>query len=337
MSVCRTVTVNPVGKSFDCVPERSVLENALAVGIMLKHGCRDGRCGDCRTTLSSGKVTYPKGVELSESDRLGLTLLTCQAKCKSDLVLESPEVTEFNGISIQKLPSRVVSKELLADDVVRLTCRIAPGSAFNYLPGQYVDLSFRGVGCRSYSMATATTKDECLEFHIRLVPDGEVTPWVFEKLQPKQMLTIEGPYGSFYLRYNEDPHNVMPAIFLASGTGFAPIKALMESLIAKCQTKTVHLYWGGRKESDLYLDELCTSWAEEYPWFFYTPVLSDEPSDSWTGSRGFVHLAVIEDYPDLSLHEVYACGAPIVIESARKDFSERCNLNLENFYSDTFL
>lgn len=337
MSLSHVVTINPAGKSFDCGPEKSVLDNALAAGVMLKHGCRDGRCGDCRTTLSSGRVVYPQGVELSENDRLGLTLLTCQARCRSDLILESPEVSEFDGISIQKLPSRVVSKEKLADDVIRLTCRIAPGSTFKYLPGQYVDLSFRGVGCRSYSMATATIEDGCLEFHVRLVPDGKVTPWIFEEIQPKQMITIEGPYGSFYLRNNEKPYNSMPAIFLASGTGFAPIKALMESLIAKNQTKPVHLYWGGRKESDLYLSELCTSWTEQYPWFRYTPVLSDEPSDSWVGCRGFVHLAVMEDYSDLSMHEVYACGAPIVIESARKDFSERCKLNLDHFYSDAFL
>lgn len=331
------ITVSPVGKQFKSDPEKSVLDNALAAGIMLKHGCRDGRCGDCRTTLTSGRVIYPDEVNLSDSDLLGTTLLPCQAKSISDLRIEAPEVTEFDNISIQKLPCRLIKKEMLADDVVHLKCQLAPGSVFNYLPGQYVDLTFKNVGCRSYSMANASAEDGFIDFHIRLSPNGKVTPWIFKELQPKQLLTLEGPFGSFYLKEQKQNNTIKPAIFLASGTGFAPIKSLIEQLINEEKNKPVHLYWGGRKLKDLYFHDLCCEWTKKHHWFSYTPVLSDETTEKWNGRKGFVHLAVIEDYPDLSNYEVYACGSPLVIESAKKDFTKYCQLKLKNFFSDTFV
>ena len=325
------ITVDPVGKTFETNTDESILDAGLKAGVVLKHGCRDGQCGDCRTELKSGQVEYPGGLELSESDLAGKTVLTCQAKALSDLVLYSPEVTSFEGVTVQKVAARVMGKEQLADDVVKLTCKLAPGTVFNYVPGQYVDLTIKNVVTRSYSMATATTVDGCIELHIRLVPGGQATPIIFDEVQLKNVVTIEGPFGTFYLRESN-----APAIFLASGTGFAPIKALMEQLIDSGSSRKVHLYWGGRRAEDLYMDHLCRQWQSELEWFEYTPVLSDDLS-GWEGRSGFVHAAVIEDYSDLSGHQVYACGAPIVIDSARRDFVAVSGLDESNFFADAFV
>jgi CDP-4-dehydro-6-deoxyglucose reductase len=276
-------------------------------------------------------VTYPEGTELSETDRAGATVLTCQARPVSDLVLHSPEVTSFEGVTVQKVAARVMGKEQLADDVVKLTCKLAPGTVFNYVPGQYVDLTIKNVVTRSYSMATAKAVDGCIELHIRLVPGGQATPMIFEDVQLKNVVTIEGPFGTFYMRDSD-----APAIFLASGTGFAPIKALMEQLIANGSRRQMHLYWGGRRAQDLYMDHLCRQWQAELDWFEYTPVLSEDLS-GWSGRTGYVHVAVMEDYPDLSAHQVYSCGAPIVVDSAKRDFTAKCGLDSQHFFADAFV
>lgn len=325
------VTVDPVGKTFDVHAGDSILDAGLKAGVVLKHSCRDGQCGECRTELKSGQVEYPEGLELSETDRAGTTVLACQARPLSDLVLHSPEVTSFEGVTVQKVAARVMGKEPLADDVVKLTCKLAPGTVFNYVPGQYVDLTIKNIVTRSYSMATAEAVDGCIELHVRLVPGGQATPMIFEEVQLKNVVTIEGPFGTFYLRDSD-----APAIFLASGTGFAPIKALMEQLIASGSGRRVHLYWGGRAAQDLYMDHLCRQWQAELDWFEYTPVLSDDIS-GWSGRTGFVHAAVIEDYSDLSPYQVYACGAPVVIDSARRDFTAQCGLQESNFFADAFV
>tara|TARA_R110002167_G_scaffold221290_2_gene426015 strand:- start:854 stop:1852 length:999 start_codon:yes stop_codon:yes gene_type:complete len=330
-----TITVNPVGKTFDTHEGETILDAALRSGIMLKHGCRDGRCGDCRTLvetpISEGAVTYPAGLALAETDQAGTTVLCCQAVAHQDLALNAPEVTELEGISIQKLVSRVLLKDQVSSDVIVLKLMLAPGSDFPYLPGQYIDITLPNGVTRSYSMASRQLQENAIELHIRLKPDGTGTPFIFNELGLRKMVTVEGPFGSFYLRDSD-----APMVLLASGTGFAPIKAIMEQLIAEGNERPVRLYWGGRSAEDLYMSTLCEDWAERLPWFDYIPVVSDT-TDGWVGRTGFVHQAVVADLNDLSAHEVYACGAPIVIESARRDFVGQCGLSSANFYSDAFV
>ncbi|MCB5163031.1 FAD-binding oxidoreductase [Marinomonas algarum] len=335
-----TITVNPSGKVFESLEGETILDAALRSSIMLKHGCRDGRCGDCRTTLANpapaGAISYPETLLLEASDRAGETVLCCQAVANQDLVLTAPEVTELEGISIQKLMSRVKSKEAISDDVMVLKLMFAPGSEFPYFPGQYIDITLPNKVSRSYSMASQTPQDNAVELHIRLKPDGEGTPYIFNELATRKMVTVEGPFGSFYLRKTK-----APIIFIASGTGFAPIKAIMEQLIdlqgeANINARPVTLYWGGRSEQDLYMSDLCERWAKAFSWFKYIPVISDQ-KDNWSGRTGFVHRAVVEDYSALGSYEVYACGAPIVIESARRDLVNDCQLLPTNFYSDAFI
>jgi CDP-4-dehydro-6-deoxyglucose reductase len=205
-----------------------------------------------------------------------------------------------------------------------------------YHAGQYVEFLLRDGDRRSYSMANAPHllgEPPQLELHLRHMPGGKFTDQVFSSIKEKEILRIEGPYGGFFLRENSDK----PMIFLASGTGFAPIKALIEHMQHQAITRAVTVYWGGRRPADLYMHDWLVAQAAQMPHLRYVPVVSDPlPEDGWTGRTGFVHQAVMADTPDLSDYQVYACGAPIVVESARADFVAQCQLPADEFYADSF-
>ncbi|PFH09868.1 CDP-4-dehydro-6-deoxyglucose reductase [Collimonas sp. PA-H2] len=234
--------------------------------------------------------------------------------------------------AIQHRDMVVERLERAAADVAIIRLRNSSGAPLDYIAGQYLDILLADGQRRSYSMATPAGAD-VLELHVRHLPGGLFSDRVFAGLQVGERLQIEGPCGSFFLRDGSQP-----VILLASGTGFAPIKALLEDAIRSGSTRSMCLYWGGRKQSDLYLDALCRNWAETLPWFRYIPVLSEpEAGGGWPGRSGFVHLAVMQDYPDLSRHQVYACGAPVVVEAARRDFAAGCGLPAAQFFADAFL
>lgn len=235
---------------------------------------------------------------------------------------ERPAVTQASA--------RITGIERPAADVAVISLATEP--LLDYRPGQYLDVLLENGERRSYSMASLPG-EAGLELHIRHMPGGLFTDRVFGGLASGDTLRIEGPAGSFTLS-----EFGMPAILLASGTGFAPIKAMVAANAALFRPRAMHLYWGGRRRSDLYMDTLCRRWAEQYPWLTYVPVLSDlAPEDGWMGRTGFVHRAVMEDFPDLSGHEVYACGAPQMVEAARADFVQACRLPADNYYADAFL
>jgi CDP-4-dehydro-6-deoxyglucose reductase len=182
-------------------------------------------------------------------------------------------------------------------------------------------------------MANAPHNGPAVELHIRHMPGGKFTDHVFNAMKEKEILRVEGPYGSFYLRDD----SAKPMVLLASGTGFAPIKAVIEQMQHKGITRPATLYWGGRRPSDLYLDDWVQAQLAVMPNLTYVPVISNAlPEDNWTGRTGFVHRAVLEDFPDLSGHQVYACGAPIVVDSARAEYSAQAGLPPEEFYADSF-
>jgi CDP-4-dehydro-6-deoxyglucose reductase len=162
---------------------------------------------------------------------------------------------------------------------------------------------------------------------------GKFTDHVFGAMKEKEILRVEGPLGSFFLREDSDA----PIVLLASGTGFAPIKAIVEHMRAKGQARPAVLYWGCRRRADLYLHDWAVEAAAALPWLRYVPVLSEPaPEDAWSGRTGLVHQAVMADLPDLSGHQVYACGAPVMVESAQRDFVARCGLPEEQFFADSF-
>jgi CDP-4-dehydro-6-deoxyglucose reductase len=152
-------------------------------------------------------------------------------------------------------------------------------------------------------------------------------------MKERDILRFEGPLGTFFVRDDSDK----PMVLLASGTGFAPIKAIVEHLVQTGSKRAMTLYWGGRRPQDLYMDALCREWAATLPNFNYVPVISNaEADDNWSGRTGFVHQAVMADLPDLAGHQVYACGAPIMVESAKRDFVAQCQLPDDEFYADAF-
>lgn len=325
----------PVGLSCPLPPEHTVLDAALADGLMLKHSCRTGTCGSCKGRVLSGVVDHgdsPLAV-LGEAERAQGLALFCCARARSDLVIEAPEVTELRGISIQQMGVRVASIDKVSHDVAVLRLMLAPGASFGYFPGQYLQVLLKDGSRRSYSMATQTVRDNQLELHIRHMPGGVFSGHVFNALQPKAILRVEGPFGSFYLRDSQ-----RPMIFLASGTGFAPIQALLEQLREQGNRRPVYVYWGGRRREDLYRHAQLQAWEAQLPWLRYTPVLSEPVAAcDWQGATGFVHRQVLQDFHSLKDFDVYACGAPVVVDSARRDFVESRGLAAEHFHADAFV
>lgn len=329
------VTIEPSGHQFEVEPGNTILRAALAAGIALPCGCRNGSCGACKGRVVSGRVDrgpYAEGALTGAELAQGYALFCC-TRPLSDLVIASREVGTAGGMPVKTLPARVQEMTLLAPDVMRIRLRLPASERFQFLAGQYVDILLKDGGRRSFSLAHAPHADECLELHVRRVPGGRFTTHVFETMRARDILRLEGPHGAFYLR--ED--SAKPVILLAGGTGFAPIKSLVEHAFRQESDRPMTLYWGARDRAGLYLDDLAAGWAGSHDGFGYVPVLSEPAaSDAWRGRTGLVHRAVMADFPDLSGHQVYACGAPAMIEAARNDLMGACNLKVEDFFADSF-
>jgi CDP-4-dehydro-6-deoxyglucose reductase len=332
-----TITVQPSGRAFQADATETLLAAGIRQGIGLPYGCKDGACGSCKCKLVSGSVSHGahQAKALSTEEEAAGYVLTCCGTAQSDVMLESRQVTEAGAFPIKKMPVRVSSLTRASHDVMVLRLQLPAADAFQYHAGQYVEFLLRDGERRSYSMANAPHTQAAgpqMELHIRHMPGGTFTDQVFGTMKEKDILRIEGPYGSFYLREDSDK----PVVLLASGTGFAPIKAILEHMVHKGITRSATLYWGGRRPADLYQ----SAWIEEQlkvmPNLRYVPVVSDAlPEDGWSGRTGFVHQAVLQDQPDLSGHEVYACGAPVVVDSARRDYVA-AGLPEEAFFADAF-
>lgn len=329
------VSIEPSGHTFEADPSRSILDGALLEGFLLKHSCRKGTCGSCKGQVLSGEVDHGDSHfdVLSLAEREGGLALFCCAKARSALVIDAPEVTEFRGISVQQIAGRVASIDKVSDDVAILRLMLPPEHNFRYLPGQYVQVLLKNGQRRSYSMATSVLRDNQLEWHVRYMPNGIFSGHVFNELKPRELLRLEGPFGSFFLRSSD-----RPMVLLASGTGFAPIQALLEQLTGNGNRRPVYLYWGGRRRSDLYRHAELLEMEQTLAWFHYTPVLSrPSPACDWLGATGFVHKQVMKDFASLRDFEVYACGAPIVVDSARTDYINERALEPNCFFADAFV
>ena len=333
------ITIKNSGKTFTANSDETVLEAALKQGINLPYGCKNGACGSCKGKVESGQVTHGNHSEkaLPPEEAFNGAALFCCAKAQSDCVIDVKEVEGAGDIAIKKVPCRVSSLERVTDDVVIVKLQLPATEKFQFLAGQYIEFLLKEKR-RAYSLASAPHEEGPLELHIRHMPGGSFTDFVFgttesgTMMKEKDILRFEGPMGSFILR-----DSVKPIIFIASGTGFAPIRGIIEHMRYEGIKRPIKLYWGGRRPKDLYRHDLCLSWAKEMHEFEYIPVASDDlPEDGWTGRTGFVHLAAMTDNPDMSGYQVYACGAPIVIESAKNDFVAKCHLPDDEFYSDAF-
>ncbi|MCG9025966.1 CDP-6-deoxy-delta-3,4-glucoseen reductase [Laribacter hongkongensis] len=328
------VTLQPSGHGFPADTHETVLEAALRHGVCLPYGCRNGACGACKGRVLSGQVSERafQAHALSESEqREGYTLLCC-AEPQGDVTIEVTEVPSTQTIQIKTLPCRVESIARV-HDVAILKLKIPAAERLLFRAGQYIDILMKDGKARSFSLANAPHDDALLELHIRHMPGGSFSEYVFTQMKEKEILRFKGPLGSFHL----DEDSTRPVILLASGTGFAPVKGIVEHAVHVGNSRPMVLYWGARQRNDLYMYELAEQWARELPWFSFVPVLSEPAAaDNWTGRSGLVHQAVLDDFADLSAHEVYACGAPVMVEAAHRAFTGERGLPGEAFHSDAF-
>ncbi|OOZ36582.1 CDP-6-deoxy-delta-3,4-glucoseen reductase [Solemya velesiana gill symbiont] len=325
-----TVHVTPSGHQFSTEEGETILDAAERQGIVMPYGCRNGLCGSCAGTLEQGAVSYP-GEEESDLAIGGENqCLTCKAVASSDITIHIKEVESTKEIEVRTLPSKVDEMEQLAHDVMRVYLKLLENQRLQFLAGQYLDFLMEDGRRRAFSIANAPHDDERIELHIRRVPGGEFTDYVFDTMKSGSIERIQAPLGGFYLREDSD----RPLIMMAGGTGFAPLKGIIEHAFHIGIDRPIHLYWGVRAEQDLYLAELAEKWAAERENFQFTPVLS-EPDEGWTGATGWVHEAVVADYPDMSAYDLYMSGPPPMV-FAGKDAFLAVGLPEDNMYSDVF-
>ncbi len=320
------------GKTFLTDGDDSILSDALLHGLNFPYGCQKGFCGKCKATIIEGEIGYengvPNGITSEEIDD-GMALL-CQCRAKSDVLLAVAELDSAFDIEVRNLPCKVQTINHLNHDVVQVFLKIPGAQSLQYLAGQYIDLIHPDFDPRSFSIANAPINSDVIELHVRLVEDGKFTHFVFVKLKEKSLLKIEGPKGNFFFR----EESKRPVILVAGGTGFAPIKSIIEHAITTQLERQIYLYWGVRDEVDLYMD-LPFKWADDHNNIHFVPVLS-EPNAAWQGRVGFVHESVLADFDDLTGYEVYACGPPVMVKSVAKSFVEQGMIR-DNFFSDAFV
>ncbi len=333
------ITLQGSGKTFTVSADETILDASIKAGIVLAYGCKNGACGSCKAKVLSGEVrmgAHNASTLTPEEESRKMSLLCCSFPM-SNCTISAREI-EAGAIPIKKIPCRVADLHQATSDVMILKLQLPSTEKFQYHAGQYVEFLLKDGKRRAYSIATPPHQDGPIELHLRHLPGGLFTDHVFGVnpnlvMKVKDILRFEGPMGSFFLREDSDK----PMIFIASGTGFAPIQAIIEYAAYKNITRPIHLYWGGRRPTDLYKHEQCLEWANSLPNFKYIPVISDAlAEDHWSGRTGFVHRAAMEDFPDMSAYQVYACGAPIVISSAQKEFMEKCHLPEDEFFADSF-
>ncbi|MEJ2513769.1 MAG: CDP-6-deoxy-delta-3,4-glucoseen reductase [Gammaproteobacteria bacterium] len=326
------VRLHPGDECFEVAEGETVLAAGLRAGLHLPHSCRGGSCGACEATVLEGHIHYPRGAPaaMDAADAASGKVLLCQACARTDLVVEARAMELPEEVRIRRLPCRLESRNLLAPDVMQLTLKLPSFEPFVFLPGQYVDILLKDGRRRSFSMANPPHEEHRLELHVRRVPGGDFTGQVFGALKDRSLLRLEGPLGGFWLRDDGGA----PALMVAGGTGYAPIKSMLRHLMHTGSSRKVHFYWGVRTPADLYEGENVSAWARGLDWLDFVPVMSEADS-AWSGRRGWVHDAVLEDFPDLSGVAVYAAGPPPMIEAIQDAFPAH-GLSPHRLYFDSF-
>jgi CDP-4-dehydro-6-deoxyglucose reductase, E3 len=324
------VRTEPGNHAVEVAPGETILAAALRQGVALPYGCRNGQCGSCAAILVEGELAYPDGKTEALEARPAGTCLPCQAVPLSDLILRVVEVRAIAQVEVRLLPCRLERKEQLNHDVMRLYLKLPENQRLQFFAGQYLDFILQDGRKRAFSIANAPHDDALIELHVRHVPGGLFTDHVFHGLAEKTILRIQAPLGTFIL--HEDSER--PMLFIGGGTGFAPLKGMIEHAMHRGIRRPMHLYWGVRARRDLYLPGLPELWARDWPAFSYTPVLS-EPDADWTGRAGFVHEAVAADYPDLRGFDIYMSGPPAMVEAGRIA-CEACGATMDHMFSDAF-
>ncbi|MCL9782232.1 FAD-binding oxidoreductase [Vibrio sp. S4M6] len=306
----------------------TILEAAKASGIELPYGCMVGACRVCRVRLKTGKVTYKNDFcgHLTEEEIEEGYFLPCCSIAQDDIELAQDTITKVPREGV------VVDDKTICGDVVILKLKVSKLSKLSPTPGQYIAIECGNGMLRSYSIANIPKQDGYIELHIKKRIDGVFSDKICSQLKKNDVLWIRGPFGDFAL----DTLNNKPIIFIATGTGFAPIKAMLESGILN-RNHPIQLYWGGRTQSDLYFNDSIKHFTSLYTNFQFYPTLSSPlAEENWAGRTGYVQDWIKKDNTTLHSHDVYACGSQNMIESAHTLLSESCNLNPDNFKADIF-
>lgn len=328
-----TVRIEPQGRSIRATAETSVLDAALDAGINLPHSCKSGHCASCRARLLSGQVHYPDGqpLGLSSAEAAEGYALLCKARATSDLVVEARSIASVTDVEIRTLPCRIERIVTLSPDVRQVWLKLPATEHLDFKAGQYLDVLLEGGRRRSFSIASPPHDSQRLELHVRRVDGGGFTQSLFDEDAVGRLLRIEGPLGQFVYRPAAGP-----VLLIAGGTGFAPIKSILRHVLQGDSQRPMHLYWGARDEIDVYESELVERWVEQHPTLSFTAVLS-APAETLRAKRrvGWVHDAVLADWPSLAQAEVYAAGPPAMIEAIRGAFPQR-GLSTERLHFDSF-
>ena len=315
------VLIEPHGRQIIVPADRPVLEGALAAGLNLPHSCKSGHCASCRARLRAGKIEYPNGVPvgLAPQEAEAGHILLCQARARSDLVVEARLIASVADVDIKTLPCRIARLTARSPDVTQVFLRLPAVEKLRFHPGQYLDILLEGDLRRSFSIASPPHDSELLELHVRHVAGGRFTEALGNALPVGSLLHIEGPMGQFVYQ-----HNPEPALMIAGGTGFAPLKSMLRHVLEGGVDRPIHLYWGARQPQDLYEEGLVLEWIRRYPQLQFTAVLS-EATETKAGHHrlGWVHEAVLADHVSLSGFDIYAAGPPAMIEAIRATFPQR--------------
>jgi NAD(P)H-flavin reductase len=328
------LTVHPGNRTVTARPGETLLDAGLRAGVALPFECRSGGCGVCKATLLAGDVDRGAYLEsaLSAAERAQGKLLLCCATALSDVEVEYEEGAAVREAPFGVYAARIERLDRLAHDVLGVALRLVGGKKIAYEAGQYINVILPDGDRRAYSFTTPSGETDLVELQVRRMPGGKFTTLLFDHTKVGDLVRFEGPIGAFILREPSE----RPLIFVAGATGFAPVKSLLEQAFRMGITRPLHFYWGVRKRRDLYLAELPERWMQEHPNFRFVPVLSEPgPEDEWTGRTGFVHEAILADFPDLSGFAIYACGSVKMVEAAKPAFVAQ-GLGEEYCFSDAF-
>lgn len=334
MSISYRIWVVGLDEPIACAADQSVLVAVRQAGWELPYSCNAGVCASCKGRVLSGRVAPGRAGDhaLSESERAQGMALFCQARPLSDLVIEPRALTRIDPLARRRVAARVMRLDWLASDVVRMKLRFPAGEKVRFQAGQYLQVLLPDGQRRSYSMANPPHQNDGAELHIRVLPDGAFSQCLSGGLAAGDTVEVELPHGDFHWREQHEG----PVVMLASGTGFAPLKSMLEDAFRRGLQRDISLYWGARTPRDLYLLDLARGWAATRG-IRFEPVISEpHAGDAWQGRTGLVHEAVLADHASLAAHAVYACGAPPMVAAARHDFTALRGLSPDAFFCDAF-
>jgi CDP-4-dehydro-6-deoxyglucose reductase len=318
------------GREFSATAVESLVDAALSAGITIPHSCKTGRCSTCKCKVLQGVATaLQTETGLTDAEKAEGWILSCVRSAQTDLTLEVEDLGDVVLPPSKTLPCRISSIDRLATDVVRVLLRLPPTTDFRSIPGQYIDVIGPAGVRRSYSLANANTADKTMELHIRAVDGGVMSDYWFKQAKANDLLRFNGPLGTFFLRGLDQLH----LVFLATGTGIAPVKAMLESLVnivPEQAPQSVSVFWGGRTAEDLYFDPQAILAGHRF-----VPVLS-RAAAGWAGVSGYVQNALLATQPDLARTAVYACGSDAMIRSAKASLLA-AGLPNKRFFADAFV